>query len=108
MFKLSQNADTAGIIFRDEIVAVPAVVVKCFGPPARGNGFKKSGEYVFVDENDQPFVVHDWRATNLFDPDLPSPEEFWAGTEPQEFCVVARAEDTDAFERWFLGRLRAK
>lgn len=106
MFKLSPSADTAGIVFRCELVAVPARIVKCFGPPGRGDGYKKSGEYVFTDDQGRPFVVHDWRATNLFDSELPSPAEFWAGEEPIEFCVVAREADTDEFERWFLGRVR--
>ena len=49
-----------------EIEMVPRSIVRRFGPPARSNGYKVSGEYVFTDQDGQPFVVHDWKSTSLW------------------------------------------
>lgn len=105
MFKLSPTTDANSVSTMGEIEVAPALIVRRFGPPAASDGYKVSGEYVFIDEKGQPFVVHDWKSTSLWESDFPSPEEFWASDEPQEFCIATRDLDTDDFEEWFLGEL---
>jgi hypothetical protein len=81
------------------------LIVKRFGAPRGGDGYKVSGEYIFLDQG-QPFVVHDWKSTKLWDPDLFTPEEFWSSREPMELNISSRDLDTTEFERWFLGQLQ--
>ena len=106
MFRLAPSTDTTGITIMSEIEVAPALLVRRFGAPAAGDGYKVSGEYVFVDSAGEPFVVHDWKSTNLWEKELLSPEQFWASQEPAELCVSSRDQETGEFERWFLARLR--
>ena len=96
----SQNADLDGITIMGETTLVPADVVKRFGPPTSGDGYKISGEYAFLNEKDEAFVLHDWHSTNLMYDTAPTPEEFWAGTEPVEFSISSMDLDVAAFVRW--------
>jgi hypothetical protein len=105
MFNLNPTCDTTGITTMGEIEVVPALIVKRFGPPAKGDGYKVSGEYVFVDVNGEPFVVHDWKSTSLWDKSFPGPEEFWAYLEPAELVISSRDVDIGEFEKWFLQQL---
>jgi hypothetical protein len=105
MFKFDPSADTVGVTGMGELEVPPALVVRRFGPPAAGDGFKISGEYVFVNDSGEPFVVHDWKATNLWDDDFPAPEQYWAMTHPDELTISTRDIDTREFQEWFLARL---
>jgi hypothetical protein len=106
MFKLSPGADTLGIAETGQIEIAPAIVVRRFGPPQPGSdGYKVSGEYVFTDNHGRTFVLHDWKATSLWDPELDSPEQFWASPEPAELSVSSRDPGTIEFERWLLAEL---
>lgn len=104
-FKLEPKADTVGITGMGEIEVPPALLVQRFGLPGPGDGMKTSGEYVFVDEQGQPFVVHDWKATSLWDEGLATPEDYWASWEPDELTISSRDSDTQDFEKWLLGSL---
>jgi hypothetical protein len=105
MFKLSPSTDTTGITEMGEVEVPPALVVRRFGAPSEGDGYKVSGEFVFVDRNGEPFVVHDWKATSFWDERFPSAEDFWASEEPEELSVSTRDLDTAEFEQWFLEQL---
>ncbi len=105
MFKLSPTTDTIGTTEMGEIEVAPALIVKRFGPPGAGDDYKVSGEYVFADQNGEPFVVHDWKSTSLWDEDFPTPEELWASEEPEELSISSRDLETGEFERWFLEQL---
>jgi len=105
MFKLSRSADTTGITEMGEVEVSPAEIVRRFGAPSGVDGYKISGEYVFVDKKGQPFVVHDWKSTNLWDHSFPTPEEFWSSEEPPELSVSSRDLETNEFEMWFLEQL---
>jgi hypothetical protein len=48
-----------------EVQVAPALIVRRFGLPGPGDDYKVSGEYVFIDQNGEPFVVHDWKSTSL-------------------------------------------
>lgn len=89
-----------------EIEIPPAAVVRCFGSPRPSDGYKISGEYVFTDIEGEPFVVHDWKSTSLWNAEFPTPEEFWSSEEPDELSVASRDRDTAEFEHWFLSQIR--
>lgn len=70
-----------------EVALAPATVVKRFGDPSPGDGYKISGEYAFLNDRGEAFVLRDWLSTNLIDETAPSPEQFWARTDPVELSV---------------------
>jgi hypothetical protein len=66
-----------------EIMVAPMDLILAFGQPGSSDEYKVSGEYTFHDEeSDVVFTMYDWKSTNLYDSDYPSPEELWATTEP--------------------------
>ncbi len=105
MFTLSPFIDTTGVTTMGEIEVAPATIVARFGSPRNSDENKVSGEFVFADQRGEPFVVHDWKSTSLWEDGLPSPEEFWASDEPQELCIATRDLDTSVFEEWFAKQL---
>ena len=105
-FTPAPDADTTGVGDMDEIEVAPARVVAVFGPPpSRGDAYKVSGEYVFRDEAGRVFTLSDWKATSLYDPDFPQPEQYWAGTEPDELAIGAVDDDVEDFKEWLLEQL---
>jgi hypothetical protein len=106
MFKHDPSADTDGVVTMGEIEAEPTRIVGRFGRPTESDGYKVSGEYVFTNDEGQPFVVHDWKSTSLWESSLQSPDRFWASEEPQEFCIATRDLGTAEFEKWFLSQLK--
>lgn len=105
MFTLSPHLDTVGITGMGELEVSPSEIVRRFGAPGRGDDFKVSGEFVFSDAQGRAFVVHDWKATNLWDPSFPSPAAFWASTEPTELSISTADLETAEFARWFLAEV---
>jgi hypothetical protein len=105
MFKLSQNRDTIGITQMGEFEVAPALIVRRFGLPAKGDGYKVSGEYVFEDLHGNLFVVHDWKSTSLWDSNFPEPEDFWATVEPVELSISTHDLETEEFKQWLLQQL---
>lgn len=106
MFRLDNTVDTIGTGYMGEVEVPPALIVRRFGPPDRGGDeYKESGRYVFIDEVGEPFVVHDWKATSLWEEGYPTPEQFWAREKPEEFFISSRDRDVSEFSRWFLSRL---
>jgi hypothetical protein len=105
MFRLSPSTDSAGIYTTGEVEVAPALVVRRFGPPYPSDGYKVSGEYIFVNHEGEPFVVHDWKSTSLWEAGFPNPETFWASETPEELCIGSRGLDTTEFTRWFLEQL---
>jgi hypothetical protein len=105
-FTLAQDADTTGIGGMDEIEIAPARVVATFGPPfSRGDEYKISGEWVFLDDAGLVFTLSDWKATSLFDPSFPSPVDYWASQTPDELTISAVGDDVATFKAWLLSRL---
>ena len=96
----SQDAELDGITIMGETTLVPADVVKRFGKPAPGDGYKISGEYAFLNEQNEAFVFHDWLSTNLIYDTAPSPEQFWAGTSPVQLSISSMDLDVAAFAEW--------
>jgi hypothetical protein len=116
MFRLDPLADTAGMHRVDDIEIPPAVLVGMFGPPGRGSDDGKvSGFYRFTSNAGEVFTLYDWKATTLYydaDPAWPTPEEFWAGTEPVPFGIGGHGEENEdglnlgatAFREWLVKR----
>jgi hypothetical protein len=63
MFTFSPSTDPIGITGMGELEVPPASIIRRFGQPAEGDGYKLSGEFVFVDGAGEPFVIHDWKST---------------------------------------------
>ena len=105
MFRIDTEANTIGVTGMSEVEVPPALVVRRFGQPSPGDGFKVSGQYVFVDDKGQTFLVHDWKATNLWDPSFPGPEEYWSGRVPDELTISTKDVDPALFLQWFLDQL---
>lgn len=106
MFKLNHAADTIGTGYMGDIEVPPMALIRRFGPPDQeGDGYKESGRYVFVDEAGEPFIVHDWKATSLWEEGYPTPEEFWSGEEPDEFFISSRGRNVSEFKQWLLSQL---
>lgn len=53
----------------------------------RCDGYKVSRNYIFTDENGGLYRLYDWKATNLYNILLPTPEIFWLRTAPYTFSV---------------------
>jgi hypothetical protein len=104
----SRDVDLDGITIMGEVTAAPASIVKLFGPPSPGDGYKISGEYAFVNHRGQAFVLHDWLCTSLYDSSGPTPELFWASGDPFEFSVSSMDLDISEFAAWLQNELRTK
>jgi len=105
-FRLSPAASTIGVTEMGCVELPPALLVKRFGPPQPGDGIKVSGEYVFIDAEERVFVLHDWKSTSVWEPDFPTPEQFWSSHVPAELSVSSRDIPTHVFEQWLRTELR--
>lgn len=78
----------------------PALVVKRFGKPRPGDGYKVSGEFAFTNVLGDAFILHDWLSTKLYIGSEPTPERFWASVEEHELCVSSLDLDCTDFLEW--------
>jgi|GEM_PF-3631749 hypothetical protein len=101
-----KNYDLNGITTMGEVEVVPADVLRCFGKPSTGDGYKISGEFVFANDRDEVFVLHDWKSTRLYDGEGLSPVDFWALTLPLELSISSLDLDTTQFANWLQEQLR--
>lgn len=101
----SEEADLNDITIMGEVIATPAVVVRRFGKPSPGEGYKISGEFAFTNEAGDAFVLHDWLATDLYLPEGPTPEDFWASEEPTKLSVSSLDLDVNEFSDWLAKQL---
>jgi hypothetical protein len=54
-------------------------LVLAFGEPMESDGYKVSGEWIFIEEESgEVFTIYDWKSTSLYDSDLKSVEQFRA------------------------------
>ncbi|MBI1325907.1 hypothetical protein GC170_22330 [bacterium] len=101
----SEDADLDDITIMGEVVAAPGAVVRRFGKPSPGEGYKISGEITFTNDAGEAFVLHDWLATNLYHPEGPTPESFWASEEPAGLSVSSLDLDISIFSEWLAEQL---
>lgn len=85
-------------------------IVEAFGDPLKGDGYKVSGEWIFVDdESGAVFTLYDWKSTSLYSEDLPSVEAFRANFKPQKFNVGSnRVMLTSDFTEWLIEQINKK
>lgn len=81
---------------------VPSKLIKMFGPPLSGDGYKVSGEYVFKSEDGKPFTVYDWKQTTLYDQEnLYTNVGFWMLDKEMEFSIGGKdMNDYHDFYKW--------
>jgi len=101
----SQDVDLSDFTIMGEVSAVPGVVVRRFGQPSPGDGYKISGKFFFVNDRGEAFVLHDWKFTSLYNSESPSPDEFWATAEPLELSVSSGDLPIDEFASWLQNEL---
>lgn len=101
----SQEADLDGITIMGEVTVAPAAVVRRFGEPSPGEEYKISGEYAFLNNRGEAFVLHDWLSTNLYHPDGPAPEDFWASEEATSLSISSLDLDVTEFAAWLKSQL---
>ena len=72
-----------GTSFVGEINIEPRKIVQAFGNPDPSDGYKISGEYVFLSEDEKSvFTLYDWKWTTLYYETNPfTPKQFWDYTE---------------------------
>ncbi len=100
-FKLDMDGDHRGTSLRGYVNVVPAELVKRFGKPKESDGYKVSGEYLFVDEDGNVFTVYDWKDTNLYDdPNAQTPAKLWGRTDSYQFHIGGCSGDFIAFGDW--------
>jgi hypothetical protein len=110
-FKLDPDANIAWTSHRATVRVAPKRLVGVLGPPLPNDGYKVSGLYAFVDEAGNVFTVYDYKATTLYygedgDRGPPTPEEFWADSEPVTLSVGGRdAGDVNQFLQWLFQQL---
>ena len=73
----------------------PKQLVSTFGQPQQ-QGYKVSGLYVFESEDGTVFTVYDYKYTNLYNRDLPTPEEFWNSDEITNFSIGGNDQMVDS------------
>ena len=105
MFRMTQDTMLANGTYKvSEVMVSPARLIEVFGKPMGSDGYKASGEYLFVGDNDEVFTVYDWKSTSLYDPGLESPEQFWSYSSPEYFSVGGKS-NPDSFVTWLLRKL---
>jgi len=89
-----------------DVWIAPAALVRMFGEPAEGDGYKISGQYVFVGADGGVARVYDWKATSLYEEEGGvSPGAFWATTRRVHFNVGAHDRATAArLVSWLCAR----
>lgn len=105
-FLLDPTAEIEGTTWAADLEAVPALIVQRFGAPQdRGDQFKISGRYIFVDEDHRVFTLYDWKSTSLFDTACPQPLRFWNSNQIQTLSVGSLEDDATDFKRWLIEQL---
>jgi len=105
-YRLDPTADIEGTAWVADVEAIPTDVIQAFGAPHdRGDQFKISGRYIFVDDDHRVFTLYDWKSTSLFDTSCPSPIRFWNSSEIQDFSVGSMEDDATDFKHWLLEQM---
>lgn len=82
-------------------------LVLAFGEPMESDGYKVSGEWVFLNEDSgDVFTLYDWKSTHLYDISLPSMDEFRNIDEPVQFNIGGRSKgNIESFKRFILRQI---
>ena len=77
------------------IEASPAELVRLFGKPLKSDGYKTSGEFLFK-IYDRYITLYDWKATSLYDDNLPSSADYWKNEERVILNVGSQHGENDS------------
>lgn len=108
-YSLAPTASIGGTFRVGTLIAAPSDLRAVFGEPMESDGHKVSGEYVFASpDGSAVFTVYDYKATSLYDNDLPEPVDFWSSRTPFDFSIGGRERGPQlaAFEAWLASALR--
>jgi len=97
--------DLTDITITGEVEVAPSALVRLFGLPSQGDGHKISGEYIFRNDSNEVFVLHDWMATNQCFKEGLSSEEFWQMSNAVEFSISSLDLDSQDFVIWLKKQL---
>ena len=100
-YKAMKFANATSLV--GEIEIKPSRIVEAFGNPDPSDGYKVSGEYVFLSEDEKAvFTLYDWKWTTLYDETNPfTPEEFWKHTEKLSLNIGGHSVVAlPHFKRW--------
>ena len=92
-----------GTSYVGEIAIEPIKIVKAFGNPEPSDGYKVSGEYVFLSEDEKAiYTLYDWKWTTLYDENNPfTPEEFWKSRDKQVLNIGGHNDvSLSHFKKW--------
>lgn len=75
---VSQNLDINGSSFHGISITVdPKSLLKVLGDAFISDDYKVSREWV-CEYDGEVFTVYDWKQTSLYEPDCPTPDEYWS------------------------------
>lgn len=74
--KLNNNLSANGTSLKGYISLNPKKLLEAYPNFMEGDECKITKEWTF-EVNGKPITLYDWKCTNLYDDDLPSPDNFW-------------------------------
>jgi hypothetical protein len=99
-YKLNPSAGTNGTHLIGYIETRYESLIKAFGNPLGSDGHKISGEWFFTDEDGGVFTIYDWKATDLYDKNLPSVDQF-REYPAYEFNIGGHSQkNVEEFKAW--------
>ena len=105
-FQVNPYAETTGTWLQGHIIVSYSQLEALFGKPSRSDEYKISGEWVFYDDVDgEVFTLYDWKMTSLYDPDLPSVDEFRKNPLPVIFNIGGR-DSAKEFIAWLESEIK--
>jgi len=101
-YKVNENVDCNGTSLIGYVDASYADLVAALGEPVSSCSvdYKVTTEWLLEDENGDPVTLYDYKQTSLYDPRLPSVEEF--RTKPRHRWHIGGNDslDLDGFKAW--------
>jgi hypothetical protein len=111
MFKVDSKAAVGGTHLQGYFNATYSELVDAFGEPEIMNNYKVSTEWAFSADNGAVFTLYDYKDTNLYSRELPSPEAFRLRHMTKEYGWHLGAHDKKVFDlacSWLNERLNKK
>jgi|10_taG_2_1085330.scaffolds.fasta_scaffold30114_3 hypothetical protein len=87
---LNKTGFVRGTRFLGHISISPKKLKKVFGKANPSDGYKISGEYAFISEDEKTlYTIYDWKMTTLYDKDesYTKPKKFWKLEKEQSFNI---------------------
>lgn len=108
MFKLDQNADVNGTCLIGQVRVSMPKMIRLFGLPKECDGYKVSGEWVFINDSRDVFTVYDWKMTNLYDKCTTTVEELRNNKDVVLNVGGCYGANVSYFQEWLYRQLSKK